>query len=55
LTRRSGSRCASAATSGYEEFQRNRWSEFNRLAGIAAEQAKSNGLTQEILADILAD
>jgi prevent-host-death family protein len=39
----------------YEEFQRNRWSEFNRLAGIAAEQAKSNGLTQEILADILAD
>jgi antitoxin Phd len=39
----------------YEEFRKNRWGEFNRLSAIAAEQAKANGLTEKILADILAD
>lgn len=39
----------------YERFNKDRWAEFNRLAAVAAEQAKSNGLTEEMLAEILAD
>jgi antitoxin Phd len=39
----------------YERLYQNRWTEFNRLATIAAEQAKKNGLTEEILAGILAE
>jgi prevent-host-death family protein len=40
-----------------EEFERvhqNRWAEFNRLSALAAKQAKANGLTEEILSEILA-
>jgi prevent-host-death family protein len=39
----------------YDRLHRNRWAEFNRLSAIAAEQAKKNGLTEEILTQILAD
>jgi prevent-host-death family protein len=39
----------------YERLHRNRWAEFNRLAAIAAEQAKANGLTEELLTEILAN
>jgi prevent-host-death family protein len=39
----------------YERLSRDKWAEFNRLAAIAAAQAKMNGLTEEILAEILAD
>jgi prevent-host-death family protein len=38
----------------YERMNRDRWAEFNRLSAIASEQAKANGLTEEILAEILA-
>jgi len=38
----------------YERMNRERWAEFNRLSAIASEQAKANGLTEEILAEILA-
>jgi prevent-host-death family protein len=39
----------------YERMNRERWTEFNRLSAIASEQAKANGLTEEILAEILAE
>jgi prevent-host-death family protein len=39
----------------YERMNRDRWREFNRLSAIASEQAKANGLTEEILAEILAE
>ncbi|MGC9158211.1 MAG: type II toxin-antitoxin system Phd/YefM family antitoxin [Terracidiphilus sp.] len=39
----------------FDRLRRNRWTEFNRLAEIAAREAKSNGLTEEILTEILAD
>ena len=41
-----------------EEFNRlsgSQWAEFNRLADLAAAQAEANGLTPEILAEILSD
>jgi prevent-host-death family protein len=39
----------------YDRLRQDRWAEFNRLSAIAAEQAKANGLTEEILAEILAE
>jgi prevent-host-death family protein len=39
----------------YNRLRQNRWAEFNRLSAIAAEQAKANGLTEEILTEILAN
>ncbi len=39
----------------YNRLHRDRWAEFNRLAALAAEQAKANGLTEEKLAEILAN
>ena len=39
----------------YERMNRERWAEFNRLSASAAEEAKANGLTEEILAEILAE
>jgi prevent-host-death family protein len=39
----------------YERMNRERWEEFNRLSTIASEQAKANGLTEEILSEILAE
>jgi prevent-host-death family protein len=39
----------------YDRLREDRWAEFNRLSAIASEQAKANGLTEEILAEILAE
>ena len=39
----------------YDRLREDRWAEFNRLSAIAADQAKANGLTEEILAEILAE
>ena len=39
----------------YQRLNRDPWAEFNRLSEIAAAQAKANGLTEEILAEILAE
>jgi hypothetical protein len=36
-------------------MNRERWAEFNRLSASASEEAKANGLTEEILAEILAE
>ena len=39
----------------YQRLNRDKWAEFNRLSKFASEQAKANGLTEEILAEILAE
>jgi hypothetical protein len=37
------------------EVRRRNWEEFNRLCDEASRQARANGLTEEILSEILAD
>jgi len=39
----------------WERLNNARWAEVNRLSAIAAAEAKANGLTEEILAEILAE
>ena len=39
----------------YARLRQDRWAEFNRLAALAAKQAKANGLTEEKLAEIRAN
>jgi antitoxin Phd len=39
----------------YGRLIRDPWAEFNRLSAVAADQAKANGLTKEILGEILAE
>lgn len=36
-------------------YIRDRWKQFDRLSELASEQAKANGLTEEILQKILAE
>jgi prevent-host-death family protein len=43
------------STEEYNRLHRERWGEFNRLSAIAAAQAKANGLTEEVLSEILAE
>jgi hypothetical protein len=39
----------------YEHWRQGHIEEFDRLCRLASEQAKANGLTEEILAEILAE
>ncbi len=39
----------------YEKMVRDRWREFDRLSALASEQGRVNGLTEEILQEIIAD
>ena len=39
----------------YTWLKRDRWAELNQLSEAAAEEAKANGLTEETLAEILAE
>jgi prevent-host-death family protein len=39
----------------YERMVRDRWKEFDRLSALASAQAQANGLTEEILQEILAE
>jgi prevent-host-death family protein len=39
----------------YTRLRQDRWTELNRLAALAANQAKANGLTEEKLSEILAN
>ena len=39
----------------YEKMVRDRWREFDRLSALASAEAQANGLTEEILQEILAE
>lgn len=39
----------------YERLNKIRWAEVNRLSARVAAEAQANGLTEEILAEILAE
>jgi prevent-host-death family protein len=39
----------------FDRLREDRWAEFNRLSALAAGQAKAKGLTEEVLAEILAE
>ena len=39
----------------YEAMVRDRWREFDRLSALASAEAQANGLTEEILQEILAE
>lgn len=39
----------------YERLKKNRWDEFDRLSALAAEQARSRGLTESRLGSILSE
>lgn len=39
----------------YDRIVQDRWKEFDRFSALVSAQAKANGLTEEIVAEILAE